>query len=124
MPEVITDDGPLEHLIMGRNHPDTDWVVADLIIDITDSLSMPKGTGQIVIKYGQDPALGRVAQLQHRPKPGWDTGDVLNVRLDETGIADMIVDDTFIDYARRLGVDAMSLAEVIGDPDQFISPGA
>lgn len=122
MPKVITGDGPLEHLIIGRNYLDTDWVVADSIIDITDMSSTPKSAGQIVIKYGRDPALGRVGQLQQRPKPGWDTGDVLDIHLDEVGIADMIVDPTFIDRAHRLGVGVMLLAELISGSEQLTQP--
>ena len=117
MPEIITAQEPLAHLLMdlydnGEHEVDLS-IMAERIVDISDICeeTIP-GLGQIVIKYGSA-KRGLIAQIQDRHEFGKDTGSGMHLFPDELGVAGMITADYFIHRARELGCDVMELAETI-----------
>jgi hypothetical protein len=114
MPEIITSNTPVEHLLMSIFDNDGNQLVAERVIDISDICDETTvGVGQTLIKYGRT-ERGLIAQVQDREQYGEDeNGSIWHIFPDELGIAGMITADYFIHRARVLGCNVMQLAETI-----------
>lgn len=116
MPEIITDQEPLEHLwldLFDSGEEVDISLAAERIVDISDICDATTiGISQTVIKYARA-KRGLVAQIQDRYEDGVDSGVTIHLFPEELGVAGMVTKDYFLQRAHVLGCDVMQLAETI-----------
>ncbi len=119
MPALITDDGPLEHLIMPKLYGVTGeaFPVADRVIDITDVCPDNNGYfGQVVLKIGHFESEP-VFALQKRVSRGADNGPSHDETLGIQDLAEMTRTGQYTEYlsltAIELGHTPDNLAAIV-----------